>query len=186
MNRINRLIFACLFAVVAVSAQGKSMHFGIHVGLGYAGLNHAEEVEELLDGETGKLLAAIGGVVSMPLSDALTFTPELLFSYAAMPGERPYDVRFDIPVLLRFYALDYFFLQFGPQLGFSVAYVDDSGKSNKYRNTFDAGPVFGLGYLIDSNTSIDIRYYYGVTKYFDVDEARAQSFQITAGFSYLF
>jgi hypothetical protein len=189
MNYLNRFIFASLFATVAVFAQGGTPHFGIHFGLGMAGLNHPSEEEEDTDGD-GKLVVAMGGVYSMPLSEAVTFAPEALFSYAGMPGQKSTEIRLDIPGIFKFYPLDYFFLQVGPQVSLSLYYRDDNdGKNSKYRNILDVGPVLGIGYQIDGNSTIDVRYYYGMTKYFDGKvalEQNAQSFQLFAGYNYLF
>jgi hypothetical protein len=186
MNYFKRFIFASLFAVAAVFAQSGNTHFGIHVGLGMTGLNFATSAEEIIDGD-GKLIGTIGGVYSMQLSESVAFTPELLFSYAGMPGEKSSDIRLDIPVMFKFYTLDYLFLQAGPQISFSIYYADDiAGKSFDKRNLLDAGIVFGLGYQMDASATIDVRYYYGMTKYFDIDNSGAQSYQLFAGYTYLF
>ncbi|MCL1956326.1 MAG: PorT family protein [Fibromonadales bacterium] len=189
MNYFNKFIFASLFVVVAVFAQDGNTHFGVHVGLGMAGLNHPAEEEEDTDGD-GKFVVAIGGVYSMKLSEAVNFDPEALFSYAGMPGQKSTEIRLDIPVIFKFYPLDYFFLQVGPQISLSLYYADDiSGKKFKYRNILDVGPVVGIGYQIDGNSTVDVRYYYGMTKYFDGKvalEQKAQSFQLFAGYNYLF
>jgi len=187
MNYFNRFIFASLFAAAALFAQSENIHFGIHVGLGTAGLNHSTSTEEIIDGDGLKLIGAIGGIVSVQMSDAVAFAPELLFSYAGLPGEKSSDSRLDIPIMFKFYTLDYLFLQAGPQIGFSIHYADDiTGKSYDKRNLLDAGIVFGLGYQIDANATIDVRYYYGMTKYFDIGNSGAQSYQLFAGYTYLF
>jgi len=186
MNYFNKFIFACLFAFAAAFAQNENTHFGIRFALGMAGLNFPTSVEEEIDG-SDKLAIAIGGVLSMPLSESVTFAPELLFSYAAMPGDKSSDIRLDAPVLFKFYPLDYIFLQIGPQIGFSAYYADDvTGKRFKDRNPLELGPVFGFGYQIDANSTIDIRYYYGMTEYFDIISSGAQSYQLFAGYNYLF
>jgi len=187
MNYFNKFIFAGLFAFAVVFAQSENSHFGIRFGLGMAGLNFATSEEESYDGSDSKLAVAIGGVLSMPLSESVTFAPELLFSYAANPGEKSSDMRLDVPAIFKFYPLDYLFLQIGPQIGFSVYYADDiEGKRFEDRNLLELGPVFGFGYQIDANSTIDIRYYYGMTKYFDIISSGAQSYQLFAGYNYLF
>jgi len=186
MNYFNRLIFASLFAAALAFAQG-GPHFGIHVGLGMEALAFSTEDEDIINGEPTRLVFAIGGVYSMPLSESVTLAPEALLNYAALPGEKSSDISLDIPVMFKFFTLDYLYLQVGPQLGFSFYYADnEKGKKSKDRNSFNAGPTFGLGYQIDASSSIDVRCYYGMTKYFDVVDPGAQAFQALLGYTYLF
>jgi len=189
MNYLNKFIFASLLAVAAVFAQGRSAHFGVHVGLGMAGLNHPSSAEEAVDSDS-KLVGTIGGIYSMQLSESVNLDPEALLSYAGMPGKKSTDIRLDIPGIFKFYTLDYLFLQAGPQMSLSFYYADDDGNNHKARKLLDIGPVVGLGYQIDANTTIDVRYYYGITKYFDdsIDylSPNAQSFQVFLGYTYLF
>ena len=194
MKHLKQTLLVTLLASVAALAQvdiidfsksSGSSKFGIHAGLGLGGFNHANQLEKTLDNEI-KLVASIGGLFMLPVSNAVNFVPEALITYAAMPGEKSSDVRIDIPALLRFYPLVATYFQIGPQLGLSLNSKGDDGKSHDKRNSFEIGPVFGLGYQIDADMSIDIRYFYSVAKYFDYNGASAQSYQLLVGISYLF
>jgi len=186
MKYFNKFIFASLFAAVVAFAQG-GPHFGVHVGLGIDGLVFSTEEEDDINGEPIRIAFAIGGIYSMPMSESVTLAPGALLNYAAVPGSKSSDISLDIPVMFKFFTLDYLYLQVGPQLGFSFYYADNkTGKRFKDRNTFNAGPTFGLGYQIDANSSIDARFYYGMTKYFNVIVPGAQSFKLFLGYTYLF
>jgi len=185
MKYFKGLFFAGLFAATSVFAQGGA-HFGVHVGLGMAALAFSTSEEDLINGESSRLVFAVGGIYSMPLSESVTLAPEALLNYAALPGQKSSDIGLNFPIMFKFYTLDFLYVQAGPQLGFSFYYANDEGKKSKDRNVFEAGPAVGLGYQIDASSLIDVRFFYGMTKYFDVIDPGAQSIQILLGYSYLF
>jgi len=187
MNYFNKLVFASLFAASLAFAQGSNAHLGIHVGLGMESLAFSTSEEDEINGESARLALAIGGVYSMQLSESVNLVPGVLLNYAAMPGEKSSDISLNIPVIFKFYTFDFLYLQVGPQIGFSFYYADnETGKKSKDRSAFNAGPTFGFGYQIDANSSIDARFYYGMTKYFNIIDPGAQAIQVLLGYTYLF
>ncbi|WP_396170146.1 porin family protein [Flavobacterium sp.] len=180
-----------IFAIGLTSAQ--NTQFGIKGGLNLAN-QYGTGLVELLN--TSPIIRFhLGGFVEMKLSDKISIQPELLYSLQGCkssdeirqnydPNEpiRNSDFFFNlsyinIPVLFKYYIIEKFSLEAGPQIGVlinskvkqtltgqpSIVYNNISSY-----NSLDYGLNIGAGYDISEKISTGIRYNIGLC---DIDKS---------------
>lgn len=113
----------------------------------------------------------VGGFAEIKIIDKLAIQPELLFSTQgtqvdgnALTGD--WDIKtnyINIPVLAKYYIVDKFSVEAGPQLGFLVsAKVDGEDVKDSFK-TVDFGFNLGAGYHFTENISVNLRYTIGLS-----------------------
>jgi hypothetical protein len=167
-----------LFAAIAVMAFGASnaqdMKFGVK-----AGLNNTNFTGDLdTDPQTSFYF---GGLVDFTMSDKFHIQPELMYS-----GEGADDAAVSylrLPVMAKYYVMEGFSLQVGPELAFKMGaddIVDDAIKS------MDFGLGFGAGYELETGLFFDARYNYGMSNIYDGDGGEIGNTGIQFGLGYRF
>lgn len=183
------VVTTVLCAVLNVNGQEKELAWGIKGGANYSTL--WDRVE--MDGrpridyhfKTGFFL---GGFANLPLSPKWELQPELLFSQRnigiEIGGFRSSDMIItnyealrtetfiDVPVMFRYKAFRKLFFEAGPQLGILLNQKEEI-KNSPYGNSelspydydkFDAGVSVGLGYSLNSQFALNLRYFQGLIK----------------------
>lgn len=174
-----------LFLSSMLSAQ--TVRIGPKLGLNLA--NYTGNVSSDVRG-----LAALqaGGVAEIEIIEMLSIQPELLFSVQGVTvGEtKLVNSYISLPIMGRFYPVEFLYIEAGPQLGFLIA-ANEKNRASKVSvsqnyKTVDIGLSFGVGTRItDLGLGFGIRYYAGLSNIF-VDNARIKNgvFQIFAEYKF--
>lgn len=124
--------------------------------------------------------------------------PEILYSkqgYKIIDNSGTYTQKLDylnIPLMLKLYPVKSFFLEAGPQIGFSISHKEtfDSGfilydTSKEFEpSNFDWGINLGTGFKSDSGVSLGVRYHLGQNDIYDEDKPKNRVWQIYLGFDF--
>ena len=171
------ILSMALIAGATAAANAQSASFGIK-----AGASLTNFTGKGTDGKDLKNKFGFNGgfIANLPINDAFSIQPELLYS---MKGAKMEGVisgttvtaketlhYIDVPVLARINAGGLFF-ELGPQIGFLVAArdaVEENGSSSSSDvksdyNTVDFGYAAGLGYQVPAGPGIGLRYNGGFT-----------------------
>ena len=126
-----------------------------------------------------------GAFVNIPLSSAIRFQPELVFSsqgskmngsFLGATYSREADLHYlNLPLMFQAQTTHGFFVETGPQLGYllSAKSKNQSGTSNDkvdikdYLDKFDFSWGAGIGYMSRIGLAINARYNYGLTNVID-------------------
>ncbi|TDQ22031.1 porin family protein [Tenacibaculum caenipelagi] len=123
---------------------------------------------------------------------------ELLYSqqgYKIIDGSGTYKQELDyinLPLMLKLYPSENFFLEVGPQIGLSISHKEtfDSGfalynTSQEFNpNNFDWGVNFGGGFKTNSGVSLGVRYHLGLNDIYDEDKPKNRVWQFYIGFDF--
>ncbi|HLF53511.1 porin family protein [Flavobacterium sp.] len=191
------LSVAALFAFGFVSAQ--DVKFGIKGGVNFATLTGDVEDTSM------KVGFNVGGLVEIKVSEKFSVQPELLFStqgakeeYSETSGADSYKVEnnlnlgyLNIPIMAKYYVVDKFSLEAGPQFGFLMSAKSDytetqtvGGVTSTFSeevdvkddmNSVDFGINFGAGYDFTENISAGVRYNLGLS---DITDEQEDNFEM--------
>lgn len=149
-----------------------------------------------------------GAFVNIPISDAFSVQPEIVYSQQGAKAKDDYEMAtytiknmqqtlsyINVPVMVQYNATPEFYLEAGPEFGLLVnaqAKGDINGSSYKASNkdtmkTFNFGAGIGLGYRFTPNLGVNARYIAGLTKILKNDfgdSSKNTNFQL--GVSYYF
>lgn len=154
------LVFVMAFTFSFVNAQEKKeSSFGVKAGLNLATITNADGSSTL----SGYNLGFFGEFM---LDENFSLQPEITYSVqGAKFSPDDVDIHYiNIPVLVKYYPVEAFSLEFGPQLGFLVS-AESGGETVKslFKST-DFGVDFGAGYDITKNLVLGIRYNLGIER----------------------
>ncbi|MBF6607250.1 MAG: PorT family protein [Flavobacterium sp.] len=139
------------------NAQSETVKFGVKAGANITSFTN--NVYDEADGKTGFF---VGGLVDLPIAANFHLQPELLYS-----NEGAKDASLDylrIPVMAKYYVIEGFSLQAGPQVGFKIGgdeAIDEISKS------IDFGIAAGAGYELPMGLFFDARYNIGMSNIYD-------------------
>lgn len=164
-----------ILSVLAVMAFGftnaQSTRFGVK-----GGLNLSTFVGG--DVENAKSLVGfhVGGFAEIKVVDKFFIQPELLYSAQGTKIDGvlgdDYDVKLNylnIPVLAKYYIVDKFSVEAGPQLGVLLSAKLEGDDVKKETRSVDFGFNVGAGYNFTDNLSIGLRYTIGLSPISDKD-----------------
>jgi hypothetical protein len=128
----------------------------------------------------------------------LSIQPEILYSkqgYKIIDENGTYTQKLDyinVPLMLKVYPVKSFFIEAGPQIGFSIAHKEtfDSGfilydSSREFEpSNFDWGVNLGAGFKSDSGVTLGVRYHMGQSDIYDKDKPKNRVVQISVGFEF--
>ena len=138
---MKKILFFAVF-VFAVAINANAQRFGTKAGLNNLSMSAGG------DGLTGFL---VGVTADFEMTESLTLQPEVL--YSRFDGA----AIFSVPVLAKYYVVDKFNLQAGPQMNF------DFGAAPEEFNPFAVAVAAGGGYDISDQFFVDARYGFEVT-----------------------
>jgi hypothetical protein len=132
------------------------------------------------------------------IGEHISIQPEILYSqqgYKITDNSGTYKQKLNyinIPLMLKLYPVKSFFLEAGPQIGFSISHKEtfDSGfnlydTSQEFEpNNFDWGVNLGAGFKSDAGVSLGARYHLGQSDIYDEDKPKNRVFQIYLGFEF--
>jgi hypothetical protein len=130
-------------------------------------------------------------------SDALSFHPEVLYSWRAFDfsdADLSRDISYlDVPLLARYHVKG-FFVEAGPQLSVPLTAKNEEGDNVKAEvNSVALDYVVGVGYQLANGLSLGLRYDGGATNVFKHDsgatavgiaQAKSQTVLVLLGYSF--
>ncbi|MEO9954749.1 porin family protein [Nonlabens sp.] len=189
MKKFLLLVSIILCGATAAAQAPGDVLYGFRLGANYSTLSGGNEKWDDIDSRIGLHASFFAQV---PLSDSFSLQPELGVSAL---GVNENEVRLEngdnvqlktnwlqVSVLARLDLGRRLFILLGPQAGVNVTERDD----NDYYN-YDFAAVGGIGYKMDENWAVDVRYGYGLSNIFDrefaeLEDANNRWFQL--GVSY--
>ncbi|WP_298955773.1 porin family protein [uncultured Nonlabens sp.] len=189
MKKLLLLVSIIFCGATSVAQEDGDVSYGFRLGANYSTLSGDNDRWDDVNSRIGIHASFFGQV---PLSDSFSLQPELGVSAL---GINENEVRLEngdnvqlktnwlqVSVLARLDLGRRLFVLLGPQAGVNVTERDN----NDYYN-YDFAAVGGLGYKMDENWAVDLRYGYGLSNIFDrefadLEDANNRWFQI--GVSY--
>lgn len=191
---------------LTTKAQNMDAKFGIKAG---GNLMMAGKVDFLGTEYTSKYVPGwqAGFFLDLPLSEKLSFMPEVLYSQKGSKvegtvGSNTGEIRFkagyvDVPVLLSFNATPQFSFVFGPQASFLINQTTKSYVNNNLTTTVTdkdnfrssiAGGIVGIGYKFTPKVNLNARYNMDFQSInnedINQDKSRFSGFALSLGFGF--
>jgi hypothetical protein len=140
----------------------------------------------------------LGIYVESYIGKYISVQPEILYSqqgYKMIDEDGTFTQKLDylnIPLMFKFYPRKSFFLEAGPQVGFSISHKEtyDSGRlfgdtSRELElNNFDFGINLGAGFKSDAGLTLAVRYHIGQNDIYDENKPKNSVWQISVGFEF--
>lgn len=142
-----------------------------------------------------KVGAYVGVSYEYKFSDNLAVQPEVVYS---MQGAKAKDAKdteaklgyINVPVMVKYYPINQFFVAAGPQVGFNVsAKSKDGGVEYDLKDDIkkvEFGLGVGLGYEFYKNIGIEARYNFGLSKILKEENIKTKNEVAQIGLFYKF
>lgn len=194
-----RILSIVLFfvAFLMINAQNdtttKSSNTGLKGGYNLAAVSFDG------DGETGQRHSFhIGFYSESFVTDVFSIQPELVYS------QQGYEIKnnggtftqklnyINLPIMLKAYPSNSFFLEAGPQIGLAVTHKEEFDSSfNLFDtsqefnpNSFDWGVNLGSGFKTESGLSFGVRYHLGLGDVYDEGKPQNRVWQFSMGIDF--
>lgn len=192
-NRMKKLVFSILIAVLFVTISNAQTNFGVKAGLNLSSLTSSLEGFNV----EPKFGFHLGGYAVLSLTDKFSIQPELVYSFQGAKEEGSEEAELNgtsfqyshksnlklqyvnIPILIKFNPVGSFYVLAGPQFGFIMSAKAEYSESYKANDEFysasgevnlkdaikdlDLGATVGLGVALKSKINVDLRLNYGLT-----------------------
>lgn len=170
------LLFTALILGWNISGAYAQMHIGIKAGANITTAKFIANYEADIGSVAGLY---VGPYVNIDLSDKLLVQPALLYSMEGYQYDHPSldeDPRFrnnylTLPVVLRYRAMNEWYLEAGPRIGFLLSSrnkLADVDAKHLFKN-MDVGLSLGAGYQFANGLAAEARYHFGLIN-FDSDD----------------
>lgn len=163
---MKKIILAAIAVMAFSFANAQETRFGVKGGLNLS--NWAGG-----DVRDTKALVGfhVGGFAEIKIIEKLAIQPELLFSTQGTKIDGgtflgDFDVKtnyLNIPVLAKYYIVEKFSVEAGPQLGILLSAKSDGEDVKDGFKTVDFGFNLGAGYHFTENVSVNLRYTIGLS-----------------------
>lgn len=177
MKRTSLIILAF---IIGICANAQSVDLGIKLGANFSNITDASNFES----KTGFVAGAFLGI---KLNDNFAIQPELLYSQqGAKLDAGDFNLNYvNVPVIIKYYLIQGFNIQVGPQFGFVVDdNIGDAIGEGIETNSFDTAGVVGVGYDFPMGLRLDARYNFGLTEVAD-GGGKNSVVSLALGFSFL-
>lgn len=169
------LIFAVLASGIAAQAQG--IDFGLKAGVNFAGINGADNTDNITSFHAGAAL-------ELNLVPSFSIQAEGLFNSVGAEVETGEDINLDyisVPVMAKFYILpDRLSLMAGPQFSFLIDDAEDAFETN----SFDLAAAGGVELRIIKGLFAQARYTIGLNDVYDDVDSKNAVFQLSLGYMF--
>ncbi|TDO69899.1 outer membrane protein with beta-barrel domain [Flavobacterium chryseum] len=176
-------IILCAIAIMTFGfTNAQSTKLGVKGGLNLSTLVGG-------DVESAKSVVGfhVGGFAEIKIVEKFAIQPEILFSTQGTKVESVFGNDFDlklnylnIPVLAKYYIVDKFSVEAGPQLGVLLSAKADDNDIKEFSKSVDFGFNVGAAYHFTDNLSINLRYTIGLSPLSDEDIDDADDFYDSA------
>ncbi|TXD52776.1 MULTISPECIES: porin family protein [unclassified Polaribacter] len=195
MKTIYITIALMITSIISLSAQDRKNKSTAGIKGGY----NVSSVSFDGSSETEKLHGYHIGIYGESyIGKYLSIQPEILYSkqgYKIIDENGTYTQKLDyinVPLMLKVYPVKSFFIEAGPQIGFSIAHKEtfDSGfilydTSKEFEpSNFDWGVNLGVGFKSDAGVTLAARYHLGQSDIYDEDKPKNRVLQISLGFEF--
>lgn len=163
---MKRIILAAIAVMAFGFTNAQQTRFGVK-----GGLNLTNFVGGDVENTNSLVGFHVGGFAEIKIIEKLAIQPELLFSTqgtkvdgGAFFGD--YDIKtnyLNIPVLAKYYIVEKFSVEAGPQLGVLLSAKADGEDIKDGFKTVDFGFNLGAGYHFTENVSLNLRYTIGLS-----------------------
>ncbi|MBC3757627.1 PorT family protein [Hyunsoonleella sp. SJ7] len=181
-----------LSTIFTLTAQNKS-NAGLKFGYNLSAVSFDGETE------TGQRHGFHAGFYGESfLAEVIALQIELLYSqqgYELKDNSGTFTQKLDyinLPLLLKIYPSDNFYLEAGPQAGLAINHKEEFDSNFNLFSTsqefdpqrFDWGVNFGAGFKTDSGVSLGVRYNLGMGDIYDEGSPQNRVWQFSLGFDF--
>ena len=188
MNKLFTFAFLVL-GFNSPSVQAQTLHYGIKAGYNAAKIGGDVKHTKSLDAFHVGLLAEI------ELTDKFSIQPEVLYSAQGTKYNSSRKSKIDyvnVPILAKYYIIDGFSIEAGPQIGFLTKSEDKlRGVTVDYKDVtkdIDISLPVGLSYRCFINIFASVRYNFGLSNFNDEGgsnyKMNHQVFQASLGYRF--
>ncbi|MEP3837911.1 MAG: porin family protein [Algibacter sp.] len=185
------IVFSSIYNMNA--QDGKTSNAGIKLGYNLAAVSFDG------DTETGQRHAFHAGFYGESFfAEAAAIQIEFMYSqqgYEIKDDSGTFTQKLDyinLPVMLKIYPSETFFLEAGPQVGFAINHKEEFDSNFNLFDTssdfdpqnFDWGVNFGGGFKTDSGVSLGVRYHLGLGDVYDEGSPQNRVWQFSLGFDF--
>ena len=158
------ILLALISALCTVSISAQEFHIGAKAGVNLTTIDGGFESSK------AKTSFHLGGLVEIPIMDALSVQPEVLYSSQGANSKFDNDdmIRLSyltLPIMAKYYLWKTLSIEAGPQLGILLsAELEEQGQVEDFKDitkATDFGVNLGLGYKLDNGLNFGTRYYLG-------------------------
>ena len=166
---MKKIIMTAAAVMAFAFANAQEVKFGVKAGVNFATLGGDADGSSL----TG---FHVGGLAEIKLSDKFAIQPEVLYSTQGSEfTEDGFDFKFEtsyinVPVMAKYYVVDKFSLEAGPQVGFLLSAKAEGEDVKDSFKSVDFGVNFGAGYDFTENFFAGVRYNLGLSNVADTEE----------------
>ncbi|MBV7440469.1 PorT family protein [Weeksellaceae bacterium TAE3-ERU29] len=182
---MRNLVLSVIIAFAGIAfTNAQSLQFGVRGGYNYSNLRGETSSKLDLKAKNGY---HIGIFTELPLSSKMSIQPEILYSTQGasnvfQEGDELKTQNINIPVLFKYYLVEGFNFQVGPQVSFNTGSEYDFNKSGADKLWNDVktgdttkglnyGAVFGLGYKVPIiGITLDARYALGLNNIINTED----------------
>tara|TARA_B100000795_G_scaffold162168_1_gene121845 strand:- start:2074 stop:2661 length:588 start_codon:yes stop_codon:yes gene_type:complete len=195
MKTIYITIALMISSIISLNAQDRKNKATVGVKGGY----NVSSVSFDGTSETAKLHGFHIGVYGESyFGKYFSIQPEIIYSqqgYKIIDENGTYTQKLDyinVPLMLKLYPVKSFFIEAGPQIGFSISHKEtfDSGfilydTSDEFEpSNFDWGVNLGAGFKSDGGISLGARYHVGQNDIYDQDKPKNRVWQLYVGLEF--
>ena len=162
---MKRIILAAIAVMAFGFTNAQQTRFGVK-----GGLNISTVVGGDVDDTKSLVGFHVGGFAEIKVFDKFFIQPELLYSAQGTKVDGPLggdaDLKLNylnIPVLAKYYIVDKFSVEAGPQLGILLSAKAEGQDIKDYTRSVDLGFNIGAGYNFTDNLSVGLRYTIGLS-----------------------
>ncbi|KFF05039.1 porin family protein [Flavobacterium reichenbachii] len=163
---MRKIILSALAVMAFGLTNAQSTKFGVK-----GGLNLSNIVGGDVENTNSLVGFHVGGFAEIKIADKFAIQPELLYSAQGTkidggPVFGDFDVKLDylnIPVLAKYYIVEKFSVEAGPQLGILLSAKSDGDDVKDSFKSVDFGFNIGAGFHFTENLSINLRYTIGLS-----------------------
>jgi len=202
---IKKILFIFGFALIAINVNAQKVRFGLRGGLNIS--NESSHDYSFYCSTDQKFKAAVnaGGMLNFSLTDKFEIETDLLYSMQGFKdivytleleqniSNTNYTVTshyLNVPVSVKYYILNGFYAECGPQIGFLLK-KKDKVEGRESMNSYDSsstkktdfGLLVGLGYRFSNDVFVNARYIHGLTGTSKVYEGgKNRNIQLSLGY----
>jgi hypothetical protein len=143
------ILLGAILAFATMHAQYDEIKFGLKGGVNFSNFDR--------DDSDSTIGIYFGALTDLPVSGNFHVQGELLYSGEGAEGAQLNYIR--IPLMAKYYVIEEFSVQAGPQFGFKVGSQDFV---DSYTKSFDFGLAAGIGYEPDQKIFYDARFNLGL------------------------
>ena len=178
-----------LLSLSTFSVKAQTLHYGVK-----AGYNSANIGGDVKDGKSLSTFHA-GLLLEVELNNKFSIQPELLYSAqgAKYNSGRKSNIDYiNVPILAKYYIIDRFSVEAGPQIGFLTKSEDKwNDVTVNYKDetrSIDLSLPVGLSYRFPIDVFISARYIFGLSNFNDLSDSNYKMnhkvFQVALGYRF--